>query len=70
MLKGHEAYLKKNILWMKTIPYPNTKDPTWSQSHQWRRRSTPKSTSKSFCSALRYSIVIPRFIPRANKAQS
>ena len=61
--------LKKN-LWMKTIHYPN----------KIRSHLVPiapmapfitKSTSK-LRSALhfRYSIVIPRFIPRANTAQS
>ena len=55
---------------MKTIYYPYNIDPTWPQSYQWRR-FLQKSTLK-LRSALhfRYSIVIPRFIPRANTAQS
>ena len=37
-LKGHEAYLKKYIYygWKRSI-IPTKLDPTWSQSHQWRR---------------------------------
>ena len=70
MLMALDAYLnKKNILWMKTNHYPNkitfhlvTIVPMTS--------FTLKSTSKlrSFLH-FRYSIVIPRFIPQANKAQ-
>ena len=72
-LKGNAAYMhvvKKIILWMKTIHYPNT-----IRSHLVTIAPiapfTPKSTSK-LRSALhvRYSIVIPRFISRANTAQS
>ena len=65
-LKGNAAYLKKNILWTKMIHYPNTLG-----SHLVTIVSmapfTPISTSK-LRSALhiRYSIVIRRFISRAN----
>ena len=61
---------KKIISWMKTIHYPNT-----IRSHLVTIAPmapfTPKSTSK-LRSALhfRYLIVIPRFIPRTNTAQS
>ena len=63
------VFKQKNILWMKTNDYPNkitfylvTVVPVTS--------FTLKSTSKlrSFLH-FRYSIVIPRFIPHANKAQ-
>ena len=60
----------KKILWMKTIHYPNT-----IRSHLVTivpmAPFTPKSTSK-LRSALhiRYSKVIPRFISRANTAQT
>ena len=70
-LKAYDAYLiKKNTLWMKTIHYP-----TKTRSHLVTIVPmvpfTSKSTSK-LRSALhfRYSTVIPRFIPRANTAQS
>ena len=70
-LKGNAAYLKKNfLLWMKTIHYPNA-----IRSHLVAilpmAPFTPKSTSK-LRSALhiRYSKVIPRFISRANTAQT
>ena len=69
-LKGNAAYLKKKLLWMKTIHYPNT-----IRSHLVTivpmAPFTPKYTSK-LRSALhiRYSKVIPRFISRANTAQS
>ena len=69
-LKGNEANLKKNMLWMKTMHHPNT-----IRAHLVTivpmAPFTPKSTSK-LKSALhfRYSIVIPRFISRANTAQS
>ena len=69
-LKGNAAYLKKKLLWMKTMHYPNT-----IRSHLVTivpmSPFTSKSTSK-LRSALhiRYSIVIPRFISRANNAQS
>ena len=70
-VKGEcSVFLKKKLLWMKTMHYPNT------------IRSqlviivpvapfTPKSTS-NLRSALhiRYSKVIPRFISRANTAQT
>ena len=61
ILKASDAFLKAVNLWMKTIYYPN----------EIRSHFTPKATSK-LRSALhfRYSIVIPRFIPRVNKAQS
>ena len=58
------------LLWMKTMHYPNT-----IRSHLVTivpmAPFTPKTTSK-LRSALhiRYSIVIPRFISRANTAQS
>ena len=70
-LKGKCSVFKNNfLLWMKTMHYPNT-----IRSHLVTMVPmapfTPKSTSK-FRSALhiRYSIVIPRFISRANTAQS
>ena len=65
-----QRILKKNLLWMKTMHYPNT-----IRSHLVTIVPmvpfTPKSTSK-LISALyaRYSIAIPRFISRANTAQS
>ena len=69
--KGDAVYLKFFfLLWIKTIHYPNT-----IRSHLVTIAPmvpfTPKSTSK-LRSALhfRYSIVIPRFISRANTAQS
>ena len=68
--KGNAVYLKKIILWMKTIHYPNT-----IRSHLVTivpmAPLTPKSTSK-LRSALyfRNSIVTPRFISGANTAQS
>ena len=36
-LKAHVEYLKKYILWMKTIHYLNKIDLTWSQSYQLHR---------------------------------
>ena len=69
-IKENAAYLKKNLLWMKTMHYPNT-----IRSHLVTivpmAPFTPKSTSK-LRSALhtRYSKVIPCFISRANTAQS
>ena len=69
-LKGNATYLNFFLLWMKTIHYPNT-----IRSHLvtivQMAPFTPKSTSK-LRSALhiRYSKVIPRFISRANTAQS
>ena len=69
-LKENAGYLKKNLLWMKTMHYLNT-----IGSHLVTivpmEPFTPKSTSK-LRSALhvRYSIVIPRFISRTNTAQS
>ena len=69
-LKGYAAYLKKYILWMKTIHYPNT-----LRSHLVTivplAPFTLKSTSK-LRSALHfsYSIVIQRFYSHANTAQS
>ena len=66
MLKGLKAYfLKKSLLRMKTIHYPNK-----IRSHLVTivpmAPFTPKSTSK-LRSALhsRYSKIIPLFIPRA-----
>ena len=70
-LKGNAAYFsKKNILWMKTIHYPNT-----LRSHlvtivpmaPFTSKSTSKFKSVLHCS---YSIVIRRFYSRANTAQS
>ena len=64
------SVFKKKLLWMKTIHYPNT-----IRSHLVTivpvASFTPKSSSK-LRSALhiRYSIVIPRIISRANTAQS
>ena len=70
-VKGEcSVFLKKIILWMKTIHYPNT-----IRSHLVTiapmASFTPKSTS-NLRSALhiRYSKVIPRFISRANTAQT
>ena len=64
------VFLKKIILWMKMIHYPNT-----LRSHLVTilpmAPFTPKSTSKlRFALHVSYSIVIPRFISRANTAQS
>ena len=62
-------HLQKNILWMKTNHYPN--EITFHSVAIVPMTSfTLKSTSKlrSFLH-FRYSIVIPRFIPHANKAQ-
>ena len=62
--------IKKKLLWMKTMHYPNT-----IRSHLVTivpmAPFTPKSTSK-LRSALhiRYLIVIPRFISCANTDQS
>ena len=70
-IKGEcSVFLKKNLLWMKTMHYPNI-----IRSHLVTivpvAPFTPKSTSK-LRSALhiRYSKVIPRFISRANTAQT
>ena len=68
--KGECSVFKKKLLWMKTMHYPNT-----IRSHLVTivpmAPFTLKSTSK-LRSALhiRYSIVIPRLISRANSAQS
>ena len=68
-LKGNAAYFIF-LLWMKTMHYPNT-----IRYHMvtivLMAPFTPKSISK-LRSALhfRYSIVIPRFISRANTVQS
>ena len=69
-LKRHKECLKNIILWMKTIYYSN-KIKSHSVTIAPIAPFTPRSTSK-LRSALhfRYSIVIPRFISRANKAQS
>ena len=71
MFKGEcSVFLKKNILWMKKINYPNT-----LRSHLVTivpmAPFTPKSTSK-LRSALHisYLIVIRRFYSRANNAQA
>ena len=65
-----DAYLsKKNILWMKTNHYPN-KITFLSVTIVPMTSFTIKSTSKlRFFLHFKYSIVIPRFIPHANKAQ-
>ena len=69
-IKGECSVLKKYILWMKTMHYPNT-----IRSHLVTivpvAPFTPKSTSK-LRSALyiRYSKVIPHFISSANTAQT
>ena len=65
-LKGNATYLKKKLLWMETMHYPNT-----IRSMVPMAPFTPKSTSK-LRSALyiSYSIVIPRFISSANTVQS
>ena len=67
VVKGECSVLKKKkLLWMKTMHYPNT-----IRSHLVTivpmASFTPKSISK-LRSALhiRYSIIIPRFISRAN----
>ena len=70
VFKVNAAYLKKIILSMKTIHYPNT-----IRSHLVTivpiAPFTPKSTSKlRFALHIRYSIVIRRFISRDNTAQS
>ena len=71
VIKGEcSVFLKKNILWMKTIQYPNT-----ITFHLVTivpmAPFTTKSPSK-LRSALhtRYSIVIPLFISRATTAQT
>ena len=75
-LKGNAAHLKKNYI----IIYMDENDPLSIYPNTIRSHLvtivtmapfTPKSTSK-LRSALqvRYSIVIPRFISRANTAQS
>ena len=71
MFKGEcSVFLKKKLLWLKTMHYPNT-----IISHLVTiipvAQFTPKSTSK-LRSALhiRYSKVIPRFISRASTAQT
>ena len=63
-------FLKKYILWMKTIHYPNTLRSHWVPVVPMAP-FTPKSTSK-LRSALHfsYSIVIRRFYSHANTAQS
>ena len=69
-LKASDAYLnKKNILWMKTNYYPY-KITSHLVTTVPMTSFTLKSTSKlrSFLD-FKYSIVIPRFIPHANKAQ-
>ena len=70
-VKGEcSVFLKNNLLWMKTMHYPNI-----IRSHLVTivpvAPFAPKSTSK-LRSALhiRYSKVIPRFISRANTAQT
>ena len=62
MLKLNAPYLKKYLLWMKTIHYLNTIK-SYLVTIAPMAPFTPKSTSK-LISALhfRYSIVIPRFI--------
>ena len=69
-LKAYDVYLKKNMLWVKTIHYPN-KIRFHLVAIVPMGTFTPKSISK-LRSALhfRYSMVIPRFILRANPAQS
>ena len=69
-LKGNAAYLKKIIIWMKMIHYPNT-----IKSHLVTivpmAPFTPKSALKlRFALHIRYSIVIRRFSSHANTAQS
>ena len=76
-LKAYDAYLKKNIIWMKTIHYQNkisfhnctTIVP--QSTIVPMSPFTPKSTS-TLRPALhfRYSLVIQRFIRCANTAQS
>ena len=63
------VFKQKNMLWMKTNHYPN-KITLHSVTIVPMTSFTLKSTSKlrSFLH-FRYSIVIPRFIPLANKAQ-
>ena len=63
------VFFKKIVFWMKTMHYPNT-----VRSHLVTivrmAPYTPKSTSKlRFARHIRYSIVIPRFISRANTVQ-
>ena len=70
LIKGECSVFKRKTLLWKTMHYPNT-----IRSHLVTIVPmvlfTPKSTSK-LRSALhiRYSIVIPRFISRANTAQT
>ena len=70
-LKAYEAYFKIIILWGKTIHYPNKIRSMHMVTIVPMAPFSSKSTSK-LRSALpfRYSIVIPRFIPRANTVQS
>ena len=69
LVKRGMQRIKKKI-WMKTMNYPNTIR-THLVTIEPKAPFPPKSTSK-LRSALhiRYSIVIPRFISRANTAQS
>ena len=65
-----QRIFEKNILWMKSIHYPNT-----LKFHLVTivpmAAFTPKSTSKlRFALHFSYSIVIRRFYSRANTAQS
>ena len=71
LIKGEcSVFLKKIILWMKTIHYPNT-----IRSHLVTITPitpfTPNSTSKLRTALhIRYLKVIPRFVSRANTAES
>ena len=63
------VFKQKNILWMKTNHYPKVitfHSVTIVPMTSFTLKSTPKL--RSFLH-FRYSIVIPRFIPHANKAQ-
>ena len=71
MVKGEcSVFFVFFLLWMKTMHYPNTIRSQLATVVPMAR-FTPKSTSK-LRSALhiRFSKVIPRFISRANTAQS
>ena len=69
-LKENAEYLKIQLLWMKTMHYPNTVR-SYLVTIVPMAPFTPKSTSKlRYALHIRYSIVIPRFNFHDNTAQS
>ena len=69
-LKGNAAYLKKKFIMDEndTLSEYNEIPLGYNRTNG---AVTPKSTSKlRFAQHIRYSKVIPRFIPRANTAQT